>query len=428
MAPNGRPPSADPDSGTAAPLEQPLLGWAWRTNVATPPALVDAVAEAPGGAVLASVLWGRGIADPAEIGAFLAPTLATGLRPPSHVAHVEAAADRLVHGARRVVLEVGPTVESALAAVVLSEALTALGFDVDTTGAARGEQWQRVRCGPRVLHVGAVALGDPATPLACTTLAFYLAAAVRAAVRRGNGRTPADLRRQLDLVALGIIAAGVPLRDEQRVLVAAGIAALDTAHRSGLRALADAAQAGVASGRSLATRVLPRLRAALEHGGYELLHRLATCTDGTSCSELAATVEVHTAAWRAHAARAAEPIDWNGRAALLVDTELPISALTPTLVASLARLEPCGVGNPEPVFLARDVRVDGARLAGDPARPWWRLRLRQDGRSARGVLMGRLGVPHRARGDVVYALRPGTGVRGGAIEIDVLALIGREGD
>lgn len=423
MTPNGASPGADPGSETSESLDRPQPGWAWRTTAAPPSALHDAFADARGGAALASVLWGRGIAEPSAAYAFLAPALATGLRPPSHVAHVEAAAERLVASGRRVVVDVDRSVESALAAVVLSEGFAALGFEVDATEATPA----RVRCAPRALHVDGMVLGDPATPLASTTLAFYLLAAVRAALRRHDEATRADLRRQLDLVALGIIAAEVPLRDEQRVLAATGIAALAAGQRSGLRALAEAAQVCVPSGRTLAARVVPRLAAALSRGGYALLHRLATCTDAASSVELAAAVELHTAAWRADAERAGVP-ERDGHVALLVDAELPLAALTPLVVASLARLEPCGVGNPEPRFLARDVRVDGARLAGDPARPWWGLRLRQDGRSVRGVLQGRLAVHHRSRGDVVYALRPGTGRGGGMIEIDVLALSASEGD
>ncbi len=42
---------------------------------------------------------------------------------------------------------------------------------------------------------------------------------------------------------------------------------------------------------------------------------------------------------------------------LKFDTELPLDQITPELFASLKRLEPFGMGNPEPVFIARDLRL-----------------------------------------------------------------------
>jgi hypothetical protein len=59
------------------------------------------------------------------------------------------------------------------------------------------------------------------------------------------------------------------------------------------------------------------------------------------------------------------------------------------------------------VFLARAVRFDGARLAGDPERPFQRVRLRQDGRTVRAVASG-FGAIEAApdqRFDVLYGVR-----------------------
>jgi single-stranded-DNA-specific exonuclease len=44
---------------------------------------------------------------------------------------------------------------------------------------------------------------------------------------------------------------------------------------------------------------------------------------------------------------------------LLIDAEVPLSALTPNLVDAMAQLEPYGAGNPQPVFLAGDLQVVG---------------------------------------------------------------------
>jgi single-stranded-DNA-specific exonuclease len=45
---------------------------------------------------------------------------------------------------------------------------------------------------------------------------------------------------------------------------------------------------------------------------------------------------------------------------LIIDAELPLSALTPGLVQALSQLEPFGAGNPRPRFLAGPVQVVGA--------------------------------------------------------------------
>lgn len=52
------------------------------------------------------------------------------------------------------------------------------------------------------------------------------------------------------------------------------------------------------------------------------------------------------------------------RPTLAIDMELPVADATLGLVAALARLEPFGEGNREPVFLLRDVTLTGARTVG----------------------------------------------------------------
>jgi single-stranded-DNA-specific exonuclease len=61
--------------------------------------------------------------------------------------------------------------------------------------------------------------------LASCGVAFYLAAAVRSRLRAEGKREGDNLdpRSWLDLVALGTIADLVPLTDENRILVAAGL-------------------------------------------------------------------------------------------------------------------------------------------------------------------------------------------------------------
>ncbi len=51
--------------------------------------------------------------------------------------------------------------------------------------------------------------------------------------------------------------------------------------------------------------------------------------------------------------------------ALDIDLDLSSYAVTPDFFARLSRLAPFGIGNPEPVFLVRDVSVDSVRLVGN---------------------------------------------------------------
>jgi single-stranded-DNA-specific exonuclease len=85
-------------------------------------------------------------------------------------------------------------------------------------------------------------------------------------------------------------------------------------------------------------------------------------------------------------ARTVRPADTEPLLAL--DAEVALSSLTQALAEALVALEPHGPGNPEPVFLARDVRVVSARSVGDPSRPHLRLRLSQDGRTVPAIAFG----------------------------------------
>ncbi len=97
-----------------------------------------------------------------------------------------------------------------------------------------------------------------------------------AAIYEGMGRQ-AELEEYLDLVALGTVADMMPLLDENRYLVTAGIKRLRSCRRVGLRELA--AQAGVTleklEAEHISWALAPRLNAAgrLEHAlsGYRLL-------------------------------------------------------------------------------------------------------------------------------------------------------------
>jgi len=115
--------------------------------------------------------------------------------------------------------------------------------------------------------------GYPCPDLCAAGVAYKLAAALLAAA----GHDPAEADRDLDLVALATIADCVPLRGENRRLVRAGLRALATTTRPGLRALMKVSRADPAriDARAVGFRLAPRINAAgrLERAdaGLELL-------------------------------------------------------------------------------------------------------------------------------------------------------------
>lgn len=98
-------------------------------------------------------------------------------------------------------------------------------------------------------------------------VAFYLAVAVRAALRKAGWfrfRHEPDLRDSLDLVALGTVADMVPLLEDNRRLVTAGLKSMASSRWPGLPALYELA--GVMPDRAsvddVAFRLAPRINAA----------------------------------------------------------------------------------------------------------------------------------------------------------------------
>jgi len=118
----------------------------------------------------------------------------------------------------------------------------------------------------------------PFRELAGVGVAFLLLVALRKTLReRGffSARSEPDLRRGLDLVALGTIADVVPLQGVNRTLVRAGLKSMNNSDRPGLRALKEVAAVSEVSCGNVAFRLAPRLNAAgrLEDAllGVELL-------------------------------------------------------------------------------------------------------------------------------------------------------------
>jgi single-stranded-DNA-specific exonuclease len=106
----------------------------------------------------------------------------------------------------------------------------------------------------------------PFRDLAGAGVAFYLVAALRARMR-ATGRwgmvDQPDLRKYLDLVALGTLADMVPLREENRIFVKYGLQEMSSESRPGLSILKTEAglKGPIQDTRSLLYKVIPRINA-----------------------------------------------------------------------------------------------------------------------------------------------------------------------
>lgn len=120
-----------------------------------------------------------------------------------------------------------------------------------------------------------------------------LVLSIAAALRQVTGRS-LDLRRWLDLVAIGTIADVAPLDGDNRALVRAGLKRLAEAPRPGLRALMSLAEIDGAYpvvARDVAFRIAPRLNAPGRLGSPELALKLLLATNPDDASQIAAEIE-----------------------------------------------------------------------------------------------------------------------------------------
>jgi single-stranded-DNA-specific exonuclease len=154
--------------------------------------------------------------------------------------------------------------------------------------------------------------GFPFSGLCGAGVAFYLAMGVRLRLREsGRGEGVPDLRRWLDLVALGTIADIVPMVEENRVMVKHGLREIAATTRPGMVALkqvggvTDTVSTGV-----VGFRLAPRLNA----GG-----RLADATKG---------VDLLTTDDATVAARLAGELDQENRARQAIEEEILEDALS----------------------------------------------------------------------------------------------------
>jgi single-stranded-DNA-specific exonuclease len=163
------------------------------------------------------------------------------------------------------------TVDCAITAVDEVQAALDAGLDVVVTDHHAPRADGALPAAP-IVHPR-VNGGNPCGDLCAAGVAYKLAGALLAAA----GHDPALADEDLDLVALATVADVVPLQDENRALVRAGLRALATTAKPGLRALLEVARVdpsaidATAIGFRLAPRINAAGRIARADAGLELL-------------------------------------------------------------------------------------------------------------------------------------------------------------
>ncbi len=320
---------------------------AWRVKPADEDSVRGLAAGLGMRGLTARILTARGFSTPERAERFLSPRL-SDLRPPFGMADLDRAIVRItraLQGNEKVAVFGDYDVDGITSAAILIELLRALGLSVVSRMAKRasgygfslGDGASFVDQGCRLVLTGDCGTSDheslaycrshgvdvividhhhvptgespafallnshrqddtfPFKGLASCGVAFYLAASVRSRLRaEGNVKADnLDPRAWLDLVALGTIADLVPLTDENRILVAAGLRELSAQRRPGIAALA--AVAGLAQGAlgtsDVSFRLAPRLNAAGRLGDSQLALDLLLASDQTEASKLAASLD-----------------------------------------------------------------------------------------------------------------------------------------
>jgi len=198
--------------------------------------------------------------------------------------------------------------------------------------------------------------GFPFSGLCGAGLAFYLASGVRMVLRERGGRQLPDLRRDLDLVALGSIADVVPLIEENRVLVKHGLREIAASQRPGIVALKAVSGVQSVSSASVGFRLAPRLNAGgrladagrsvelLTTADRERAERLAVELDGENrtrqgierqmVSEAAALVEARGGVEGRHCIVLASP-DWHPGVVGIVAARMVERYARPTVLVAV---------------------------------------------------------------------------------------------
>lgn len=336
--------------------------WIYREQKPAPPELAAWAAALGVSPWLAAMLWERGLDGLADMDAYLTPGL-KGLAPPKDWPGVPEAAVCLANAARagkKIVVwgdyDVDGVTATALCSEVFSwhgikiephiphrtsegyglnipalEKLAAQGMQVlltvdcgisDVEAVARANELgvtvvitdhhlpgpdlpaARAVCNPRLP-------GAPYAHLAGVGMVFFLMAEVSRLLSEesGNGASRPDIRRVLDLVALGTVADMVDLNGQNRILVKNGLLVLAEGRRPGLAALK--ARSGYAPTAALdagqvAFGLAPRINAAGRLDRADTALDLLLCPDHAEAARLAENLDLMNAERRGEEERAGE--------------------------------------------------------------------------------------------------------------------------
>lgn len=295
--------------------------------------------------LLAHLLEARGIATPAAASGFLNARLSEHLRSPMLFRHMPLAATRVVRALRhheRIGIYGDYDVDGISGSAILVRFFRALGHEpalyiphrlrdgygvseagVSTLAAAGTRLMITVDCGGvshreialagtlgmdtivcdhhqvsgtplpahAVLNPIEADAGFPFSGLCGAGVAFYLAMGVRLHLREAGHAPLPDLRRYLDLVALGTIADIVPLVEENRVLVKHGLRELMQTQSPGLVALKAVSGVSAVSTGAVGFRLAPRLNASGRLADATRAVELLVTTDAARAEQLAAELD-----------------------------------------------------------------------------------------------------------------------------------------
>ncbi len=143
-----------------------------------------------------------------------------------------------------------------------------------------------------VLNPVVDAAGFPFKGLSAAGVVFYLLLGTRMLLRETGAAVP-DLRRYLDLVALGTVADLVPLVEENRVLVKYGLREIATTDRPGIRALCQVAAVDTVDVDAVGFRLAPRLNASGRLGDATRAVEMLATRDPAEARRLAAVLDDH---------------------------------------------------------------------------------------------------------------------------------------
>lgn len=316
-----------------------------RDGAPEPAGLADALGVSPR---LASLLWRRNLDGVDDMALFLSPML-RHLAQPTAWPGVSAAADLLVEGlqtGRRLAVWGDYDVDGVTATALVIQVLRHHGFPVEwhlpdrqsegyglnaehveQLAAAGVGMLLTVDCG--ISDMAAVArarelgirvvisdhhlppeklpdadvlcnprLGDcPCASLAGVGVAFFLMAELNARLA-AQGRTKLDMRKTLDLVALGTLADMVALEGQNRILVKNGLLMLAEARRPGvaeLKVVSGYQPLAFLGAGQVVFSLAPRINAAGRMADATLALELLCCDNHDQAAELARRLDAHNA-------------------------------------------------------------------------------------------------------------------------------------